>query len=115
MLHKEALLRATYAAYNARDISTALQALAPDVLWPDQLEGVTLHGPEAVREYWQRQWAVMDPSFELKHVEYDPQGDVVVTLLQTVRGLDGRTISEGLVRHVHAFRDGLVLRMRILL
>lgn len=115
MLHKEPLLRASYAAFNARDIGTALQALAANVQWPDQLEGVTLHGPEAVREYWERQWAVMDPYFELKHVEYDPQGDVVVTLLQTVRGLDGKAISQGLVRHVYEFENGLVLRMRIVI
>ncbi len=115
MIKKEALLRTSYAAFNARDITVTLRALAPDVEWADQLEGVTVHGPEAVADYWKRQWAVMDPHFELKHFEFDRNGHVVVTLIQTVRGMDGVTISQGLVRHVYEFEKGLVRRMRILL
>lgn len=95
MIEKEALLRSSYAAFNARDIAATLRALGPDVEWPDQLEGVTVHGPEAVGEYWRRQWAVMDPYFELKHFEFDRNGHLVVTLLQTVRGMDGAAISKG--------------------
>lgn len=115
MTEKEALLRTSYAAFNARNIAVTLRALAPDVEWPDQLEGVTVHGPEAVGEYWRRQWAVMDPHFELKHFEFDPNRNVVVTLIQTVRGMDGGTISQGLVRHVYTFENGLVRRMQVLL
>lgn len=115
MTEKEALLRTSYAAFNARDIAVTLRALGPDVEWPDQLEGVLVHGLEAVADYWQRQWAVMDPHFELKHFEFDGDGHLVVTLLQTVRGMDGIAISKGLVRHVYEFEQGLVRRMRILL
>lgn len=115
MTEKEALLRSYYAAFNARDIATSLKALRPDVEWPDELEGVMLHGPGAVAEYWQRQWAVMDLDFELMHFEFDQAGHVVVTLVQTVRGKDGVIISKGLVRHVYEFKDGLVRHMRILL
>ncbi|MBZ0205313.1 MAG: nuclear transport factor 2 family protein [Flavobacteriales bacterium] len=114
MVEHEDLLRNSYAAFNARDIATALKALAPDVEWQDQLEGVTLHGPEAVAEYWRRQWAVMDPSFELKNFALDPNGHMVITLVQTIRGKDGEPISQGLVRHVYEFEKGLVHRMRIL-
>ena len=115
MIKKEALLRTSYAAFNARDIAVTLRALGPDVEWPDQLEGVTLHGPEAVADYWKRQWAVMDPHFELKHFEFDENKHVVITLIQTVRGMDGAAISQGLVRHVYEFEKGLVRRMHILL
>lgn len=112
---QEALLRTSYAAFNARDIAVTLRALGPNVEWPDQLEGVTVHGPEAVADYWKRQWAVMDPHFELKHFEHDEFGHMVITLIQTVRGMDGAAISQGLVRHVYEFEKGLVRRMRILL
>jgi len=115
MVEHEDLLRNSYAAFNARDGAGALKALAPDVEWQDQLEGVTIHGPEAVAEYWARQWKTLDPSFELKHVELDPNGHVVITLLQTVRGKDGQPISQGLVRHVYEFEQDLVRRMRVLL
>lgn len=115
MQNHESLLRSSYTAFNARDIDTALQALGPQVEWPDQLEGGTLRGPEEVAAYWRRQWNTLDPTFELRHAERDADGHVVVTLLQTVRGLDGVTISQGIVRHVYEFEGGLVRRMRILL
>lgn len=115
MVEHENLLRKSYAAFNARDIATALLALGPDVEWPDQLAGATIQGPEAVAAYWKRQWNTLDPTFVLKHFELDRNGHVVITLLQTVRGLDGVTISQGLVRHVYEFENGLVRRMRILL
>ena len=35
---------------------------APDVDWPNAWEGGRLRVPEAVREYWTRQWAAIDPS-----------------------------------------------------
>lgn len=115
MPNHESLLRSSYAAFNARDIEAALEALGPEVEWPDQLEGTLLHGPQAVKAYWRRQWNTLDPTFDLRHAERDKEGHVVVTLLQTVRGLDGVTISQGLVRHVYEFEGGLVRRMRVLL
>lgn len=115
MAPHEQLLRQTYAAFNAHDLRAALKALAADVEWPDQLEGGTLRGPAAVGAYWERQWVVLDPHFEIKHTEEDEAGSTVVTLLQTVRGKDGIPISQGLVRHVYEFSGGLVRRMRVLL
>ncbi|QQS71976.1 MAG: nuclear transport factor 2 family protein [Flavobacteriales bacterium] len=108
-------LRTSYAAFNARDVAVALRVLAPDVEWPDQLAGAILRGPEAVGEYWRRQWAVLDPHFEMKHFELDANGYKLVTLVQTVRGLNGSAISQGLVRHIYAFENGLVRRMWALL
>jgi len=78
-------------------------------------QGVTLHGRDAVGEYWRLQWAVLDHQFEMKHFELDANGHLVVTLVQTVRGLNGTAISQGLVRHIYAFENGLVRRMRVLL
>lgn len=115
MDNRESVLRRSYAAFNTRDMEMAVQGLAPDVEWSDQLAGGVLKGPEAVAAYWKRQWDTLDPTFVLKHIAPDRNGHTVVTLLQTVRGLDGVIISQGLVRHVHEFENGMVRRMRILL
>ena len=115
MAEQEALLRTSYAAFNAHDVATTLKAMGPDVEWPDSFDGGMLHGPEAVGAFWQRQWAVLEPQFELKHFETDPDGHLVVTVIQTVRNLDGGIISQGLVRQVYEFENGLVRRMRVLL
>ena len=112
---QEALLRTVYAAFNARDAATALKALAPEVEWPDQFEGKTLNGPEAVGKYLHRRWTTFDPYTEVKHVAVNADGHVVLTLVQTMHGPGRVPISLGLIRHVYEFENGLVRRMRILL
>jgi hypothetical protein len=115
MSEHEALLRKSYAAYNARDLPTLLTALAPDVEWEDQFEGVVIHGVEAVGAYWRRQWKELDPIVEFKHFEMDPMGRGVSTLILALRGPDGAILSKGLLRHVYQFENGLVKNMRMLL
>ena len=46
------LLRAAYAAFNARDIDAALAFMTADVAWPKAFKGGFVRGPEAVRAYW---------------------------------------------------------------
>lgn len=115
LIAQEALLRTVYAAFNARDAETAMKALAPDVEWPDQFEGTTLRGPEAVGQYLHRRWATFDPYTEVKHVALDADGHVVLTLVQTIHGPGRVPISLGLIRHIYQFENGLVRRMWILL
>jgi ketosteroid isomerase-like protein len=49
------LLRAAYAAFNARDIDAALATMAPDVRWPKAFKGGSACGHEEVRAYWTEQ------------------------------------------------------------
>ena len=52
--------QALYAAFNSRDTDTLLGQMHPDVDWPNGWEGGRVHGREAVREYWTRQWDEVD-------------------------------------------------------
>jgi ketosteroid isomerase-like protein len=110
---REALLRATYAAFNARDIDGVLAQLAPDVDWPNTWEGGRVHGPDAVRDYWTRQWAAIDPHVTPTGFSTRPDGSVAVEVHQLVRALDGSPVAENDVRHVYVFRDDLVVRMDV--
>jgi ketosteroid isomerase-like protein len=58
------LLAAAYAAFNARDIESALALMHPDVVWPNGMEGGTVVGQGAIREYWRRQWGMINPSVD---------------------------------------------------
>ena len=58
------LLRAAYAAFNARDIDTALALMTPDVAWPRAFKGGFVRGHEEVRAYWREQWSEIDPHVE---------------------------------------------------
>lgn len=115
-MNAEELLRSLYAAFNARDIDGVLAAMTEDVDWPNAWEGGRLRGPEAVRGYWTRQWAAIDPHVE--PVEVTPRvggGGVrfAVEVEQVVRSRDGEVLASGTVLHVYRLRDGLVDRMDV--
>lgn len=113
---RETMLRDLYVAFNARDADVVLAHMTPEVRWPRAFEGGTVVGPEAVREYWARQWTEIDPVVEPVGFEARPDGRVAVTVAQKVTSrADGALLFEGEVVHVYAFDDatGLVTSMEI--
>ena len=113
MSDREELLRRAYAAFNARDVDAALELMHADVDWPNGMEGGRVHGRDAVRAYWKRQFAVIDSRVEPEAFEELRDGRLSVTVHQRVRGPDGEPLSDAHVRHVHEFRDALIVRMEI--
>ena len=109
----ERLIRDLYASFNARDIEAVLSHLDPDVDWPNAWEGGRVHGKVAMRSYWTRQWAEIDPRVEPVEVAELDDGRVAVAVEQTVLDLDGGLIAKRSVRHVYTLRDGLVARMDV--
>ena len=57
----EAMLKQTYQHFNDRNIDATLAMMHPEVDWPNGMEGGIEHGHEAVRNYWTRQWKILDP------------------------------------------------------
>lgn len=106
-------LTAVYAAFNRRDVETVLAAMCPDVDWPNGMEGGRVHGRDAVRAYWRRQWAILDPHVEPVRITADPSGQTVVDVHQVIRDLSGKVLKDVTVQHVYSFRDGLIERMDI--
>jgi ketosteroid isomerase-like protein len=107
------MIATAYAAFNARDIERALEAMHPDVEWANGMEGGYVHGHQAVREYWTRQWTQIDPHVEPQRFTVDDAGRIVVDVHQVVRDLAGRVVSDQMVQHVYEIRDGLVTRMEV--
>ena len=113
MSQYEELLRRAYEAFNARDVDAALALMHPDVDWPNGMEGGRVLGRAAVREYWTRQFEVIDSRVEPEGFTTDAEGRVVVDVHQVVRDTAGELLSDGRVEHVYTIRDGLVERMEI--
>ena len=113
MTAERTVLERTYAAFNARDIDTVLSVMHPDVTWPNGMEGGTVVGHAAVRAYWTRQWALIDPRVEPRGFTAEADGRVAVTVHQLVRDLAGTVLKEATVEHVYAFEDGLIKSMEI--
>jgi ketosteroid isomerase-like protein len=110
----EPLPRDLYAAFNHRDIERAIAAMRPDVDWPNAWEGGRVVGHDAVREYWTRQFAQIDPHVEPVGFSTDADGRVAVEVQQLVRTIDGEVLADQVVTHVYAFREGLVERMDVI-
>jgi hypothetical protein len=103
-----------YRAFNAREVGQLLAHMTGDVDWPNAWEGGREVGHEAVRAYWTRQWAALDPRVEPERVRTLADGRVQVDVRQVVRALDGAVVSEARVRHVYTLRGGLIARMEVL-
>jgi ketosteroid isomerase-like protein len=110
--HQE-LLRRAYEAFNARDIDAVLALMHPDVDWPNGMEGGRVLGRAAVREYWTRQFELIDGRVEPQAFATDAEGRVVVDVHQVVRDTAGELLSDERVEHVYTIRDGLIERMDI--
>jgi hypothetical protein len=110
---KQELLKAIYEAFNARRMDAVLAMLHAEVDWPNGWEGGRVCGREGVRDYWRRQWEVLDPRVEPVRMEDDASGRTVVEVHQVVRDLAGNVVADQMVRHVYSIRDGLIERMDI--
>jgi len=110
---KIAVLTRTYQAFNARDIDACLATMHSDVEWPNGMEGGTVHGHIGVREYWTRQWGIINPHVEPKSFNLDETGRVVVEVHQVIRDLAGKTLRDRMVEHVYSIEGGLIRKMEI--
>ena len=112
-MDREERLQATYEAFNARDVEAVLAQMTDDVDWPNAFEGGRVVGRAAVRDYWLRQWAAIDPS--VRPVRFTPRSDDTLALEveQVVRDMDGTLLLEGRVLHVYTFRGDLIARMDV--
>ena len=113
MTTERRILEKAYAAFNARDIDAALAAMHADVDWPNGMEGGTVHGHDGVRDYWTRQWGMIDPHVEPLRFEADETGRIVVDVRQVVRERNGNVMVDEIVQHVYLIEDGLVRSMEI--
>lgn len=107
------LLRKAYAAFNARNIDMALSVMQPDVIWPNGMEGGTVHGHEGIRAYWTRQWGLVDPYVEPVGFQTEPDGTVVVEVRQLVKDLAGNVLVDQTVWHAYTIEGGLIRSMDI--
>ena len=107
------VLNTAYRDFNARNIEAVLSRLHPEVDWANGMEGGHVHGREAVRDYWTRQFAVLNPHVEPTSIDPDENGSWVVTVHQVVHDIKGNLVVDTTVYHTYRFRDGLIARMDI--
>ncbi len=107
------LLENAYRAFNARDIDAALATMHADVEWPNGMEGGSVYGHSGVRDYWTRQWGMIDPHVEPMRIEAQTAGRAVVDVHQVVRDRAGHVVKDEMVQHVYLVEGGLIRSMEI--
>jgi hypothetical protein len=107
------LLLGAYRAFNARQIDAVLARMNPDVVWPNGMEGGYVYGTGQVRDYWTRQWAILDPKVEPVSITQDETGRWVVEVHQVVNDRDGNLLLDTTVHHAYRIENGLIVRMDI--
>jgi ketosteroid isomerase-like protein len=114
------ILRRIYDRFNARDIDGVLAVVADQVIWANGMDGGHVHGREAVRAYWTRQWAIVSPQVEPVGFYRTADGMIIAEVRQSVLDLEGKPLqghTHGLkdktVWHVFSLREGKVVRFDI--
>jgi hypothetical protein len=107
------LLRAAYAAFNARDVNAALALMTDDVAWPRAFKGGVVRGPERVRAYWTEQWSEINPHVEPVAFHREDTGRILVEVHQIVRDLTGGVLADERVGHRFTLERGLISHMEV--
>ncbi|HEY1856620.1 nuclear transport factor 2 family protein [Acidocella sp.] len=107
------LVKKLYEGFNARDIDAVLAALADDVAWANGMDGGHVHGREAVREYWTKQWSSISPHVDPMQISQGKDGSTAVEVHQVVHDLKGALLLDETVRHVFHIEGGYVKRFDI--
>ena len=107
------LLKYLYERFNARDMDALLNAMHPDVEWANGMEGGHVHGREGVRNYWTRQWTMLDAHVQPISVSPGPDGTARVRVHQVVRDLKGTILRDTMITHVFRIEQDLITRFDI--
>ncbi|MBY3037315.1 nuclear transport factor 2 family protein [Rhizobium laguerreae] len=114
------MIKRIYHSFNAREIEGVLTVLSDDVAWANGMDGGHVHGREAVRDYWMRQWAIVSPHVEPVAFENTKDGAVAVEVIQSVfdvngQPLEGQThgLKDKAVTHIFRMEDGKIVRFDI--
>jgi len=107
------LLRAAYAAFNARDIDAAVATMTEDVAWPKAFKGGFARGSEEIRAYWTEQWSEIDPHVEPTAFHREDAQRILVDVHQVVRDLNGAVLADSHVGHRFTLTNGLIQAMEV--
>jgi hypothetical protein len=105
------LIVQAYAAFNQRDIDSALALMSENVSWPKASEGGRAAGKEEIRSYWTRQWKEFNPHVEPLQIINRESSLTEVKVHQLVKSLAGDVLFDGEVWHVYTIANGLIERM----
>lgn len=108
MNSNQQFLKNLYEAFNRREIEKLISLMKPDVKWANGMECGFVHGQNAVREYWLKQFETMRTELEPLEYETGENDRNVVTVRLIVRDLEGNLLLEKTVQQIFTIDNGLI-------
>ena len=99
-------VRRAYRCFNDADVGGVIELLDADVEMPDVLHGTTLRGTDAVRRYWEEQFALVDHSIMASEIVEVGDAVLVVAFHQLYDRDGGGSLGRGVAAvHRLTFRN----------
>lgn len=112
MPDRKAQLLRLYKAFNDKDVGTLVDAMHPDVDWPNFLEGGRVIGREALRTYWDEQFRIVAPEASPIELRELPDDQVFVRLHYVIKAVEGGGVwNDELTTNLFTFEGDLIRRM----
>lgn len=108
MSTNQQFLLSLYEAFNFGEIETIISVMHPDVKWANGVEGGFVYGRDAVREYWNNQYKVIQVQLETLKFETDENNRNVVTVHQIVRDLQGNLLADATIQQIFTIENSLI-------
>ena len=101
------LFQELYENFNNRKIDLLISQMTVNVKWANGMDGGYVYGHEGVREYWTRQFKIVNSHVIPSKIEVE--NDVVkIKVHQVVHDLEGNLLSDQLVYHNFYLTDGKI-------
>ena len=112
MENETALITQLYEDFNARKADAILARLSEDVMWANGMEGGYVNGHKDLREYWERQWTMLNPQIKAVGFSKTEDGSIFVDAR-----FSGKTPEQEFkdisASHVFHIKNGLIFRFDI--
>jgi len=104
--------RDLYKNFNERNIEPIIASMTDDVKWANGMEGGYVYGHHGVREYWNRQFTIVNP--KVQPISIEVTDDLIkINVHQVVHDLNGELLLDKNVRHIFRLKDGKVAEFEI--
>ncbi len=107
------LLKKVYYAFNKRDINAALASMHPNVCWSNGMGGGYVHGHDGLRDYWSKQWEMLDSDVEPVSILAEGKNKVVANVRHVVRDINENIVEDEMLQHTYLIEDNLIKHMDV--
>ena len=96
-----------YKDFNDRKIDLVISKMTGDVKWANGMDGGYVHGHDAVKDYWTRQFTMV--SSKVSPLEIEAGKDIVkIKVHQVVHDLNGNLLADESVYHLFHLQENKI-------